>query len=1618
MAPPPPVRDTTIALAGDSLSADELRLRRAAEAWSRSDFERVVNELSAIEDSVPTFPEADRAAFLLGEAYLRLGSRERLDRLAAAVSRWPTSSVYTRWLATRSAATAGDDSSARARLAQSVADQPLGLYLRTFADTANDRGSLARLADTDTTSALGRDLVGAARLRLATLALAHGEDPTPSLTAVPHGSRYAIRARHMAGLWSIERGDTAGGLATLRSVLAEDSTYAGRREVLRTIAAVTLASGRWDFAGQGYRDVDSDWRGHHDALAERLATSHYDDLWTDWQSRDGSHDRIVLDPQPLESAADQLAAQSADLRARPTLEVPPPQAPPLSAALRWPVEPPPPESWALLARSSRAIAETHFALDRTRWLADRERERLADWRRYLGLGVDRAHQEADEALRRAVRLDSLHAVLDSLDARIRATRDRATRHLLERAAKVLAECEKNRTWMDAMRLYYLDGPNRDRPLIVPPGYPGPDTLLQEEAALSAALQAAATALAADTPGLIARSYQQAWRPNIVDRVVELAREVHGVHYWAAHVESNLDSGRVVAQSSDRLRELEAETAQLSRASDSLQVADDALRSRIAKTAVERQLASLENEREAIDYGLATAAYGSSVTHRRAASTDTASLDAGPIVVMGRDSTASDTLHTTFDPNGDKDPTDDPETIALRTQAITSIRGFLEQHPQSAARGEMRFRLADLLLSDARQSFRERMANYLRAQSEGRNPGPLPVLDQGPALELYRAMLAEDRDYAHLDAVLMNAGSLLADQGDPAAAAFFEELVRDHPSSIYVQEANLRLGDLQFDEHRFAECVDFYKHAAEGSDRSLKAIALYKLGWAYFNQDQFLPSADAFRSVLDVYEQGGAVALNVDIKDEAEAYLIHTLARAGGAEVFAHYFDGIGPRPYEMRVLQAMGQHFRRFSLYGEAAASDSLCVSRYPKHADALVSAERLVETYQRWERPELARRSQLDCAPRFAPRSAWATAQSSDSVRAAGEEFARHSWLAVARYHHLEARDHDASSDWQMALQLYETLLSYWPADSSAASYHLSAGEAGAHLKQYPLALSHYGAAAATGTDSLAQQAMFQRVAVTDAWYESTRNTASGQTALGSDSLAHAVLARGDEMVARFPNHKATSDVYWRQGNLAFAHGWYPRAASDLDHLVQGFPNDSRTPAAAMLRADAFYRLESFEDAGAAFEVALAAAQRAHNDSLVHRAEAAIPACYYRAAETVAAHDTTNQERVAGLFAKVATRWPNFPNAHLAQYRAGLAYEKAGNPRQAVAMMQALIERFPKSEYVKDAHLKVATIWENAKEPAKAAEGYTAFANRYPDDESAGDAWLKAADLFTASGQDERAEEVWMTYIRKYPQDLETAMEILEKLSRKELAQITPEHPISNLLGPSRVKGEPASHLADYLARAASRPDLASKDVLAHVKFLEGEEAQTLYGETKLTQPLEKSIPVKQKQLDQLIAKYRSSVDYGIAEWANASAYRIGEALVGFGEALERSERPADLQGDDLAGYEDVIGQQAQAFYDRGEAVWTDLLRQKAKVNAEDPWIARAQHSLWQRLGGRFYYRPEVEFPLVAADVAPRIKVEKAKKDSTTRKSSSERPEKKQKSVPADTASAQRAAQREDVQP
>ena len=86
-----------------------LSLGRAAMERSLGNLRGVVENLSTIDYSLePPFADADRAAFLLGQAYLELGGRERFAELARSVAGWKRQSPYTRWLAFQLALTETD----------------------------------------------------------------------------------------------------------------------------------------------------------------------------------------------------------------------------------------------------------------------------------------------------------------------------------------------------------------------------------------------------------------------------------------------------------------------------------------------------------------------------------------------------------------------------------------------------------------------------------------------------------------------------------------------------------------------------------------------------------------------------------------------------------------------------------------------------------------------------------------------------------------------------------------------------------------------------------------------------------------------------------------------------------------------------------------------------------------------------------------------------------------------------------------------------------------------------------------------------------------------------------------------------------------------------------------------------------------------------------------------------------------------------------------------------------------------------------------------------------------------------------------------------------------------
>lgn len=1475
-----------------------IRLSRAAFERSRGDAAAVIAQLEPLDFTAPSFDGAGRAAFLLAQAYQETGDASRFGALVRSVAAWPNPDGFARLVAMLDATT------------------PATMSGREAADAEALRRAASRLASRDTVAA------------------------EAALASIAPDGRYAARARHLRALVALERGDLGLARTSLAS-LASDSTYSGRREARAALASLALDRGDWSGALRHSESAEADWN----AQLARLGDSGTEMLWGAWANRADTSQVTVVESARAEEAARNAARLAANLHstAIPTLETNGAWAPAAPAPIALA---PTPDQWIAVARVTASRDSARAAAARLHRAADAEAARLADQRRYLGVGRD-SLARLDARLRPAQsRLDALRTDLDGLQQRLRAVRDQEKARLAARAAALRASAQQQELWARAMQRLHASGPDSAFWRSAPAGETHPSALLERERALSTRIDALTARIAERSPEWLDRSLDRMWGPRIVDRIVAQSLAARRDRVWAGAIGRSLDSSFAAARSS---REGDALLAAARAADIRVQSFETRLteeRERVAKDAVARTRVALEREREGLDYLHAAALYALAVQLDAA---DTALTAAR--VMPGAVAPAV--------PMADDAETGDP---VRRAEALPVLRAFLARHPASPARGEMRFRLADLELLEARREFRARMAAFLRAQEAGGRVPPVPVIEPGAALALYERMLAEDLDFEHLDAVRFNAGMILAESGSPAAAAHFRDLLALSPGSAYAQEAALRLGDMAFQDRRWAEAGPLYARAATGADATLATIAHYKLGWAAYNEDRFEAAANSFGAVLDLYASRRA-EVHVDVEAEAESYFVLALAASGGSESFARHFAAAGPRAYEHRMMLALGQQLRRNGDLSGAARADALLLEREPRHADALLAAERQITTLQRAGDGAELERARQALAPRFAPGSEWSRAQERDSLRTEGERFARATWTALAHERHERAARTKASSDWALARESYEVLLKTWPDDASTPALRLDAARVQAQLGDAPAALRSCALVAKAAPDTLASQALALAVVTADAWYERER----GGRAAGPESLATVVRESGDALLERFPGHAMRADVRWRQAQIALAHGQDERAVRALGAFLATDASDARAPQGALQAADAELRRGRFVEADSAYARAARIAHAAGRAELARKAAVAQTACAFRAAEAEVARDSSAYEAHARAFEAAARRWPAHADADAARYRAALAWERAGKPEQSARVLESFVAERPNAELARDARLLVARQYETLRDTARVAGAYLAFAKVERDDASASAARLRAADAFEATGRVATADSLRLDHVRRHPSDVDGAFAVYEALARRDLDSVAAGRPLATLLGePKAVRNaKPArSHLAEYLRLGRAHPALVSRDVIARMRFLYAEEARVAASKVALTQPLARSVAARKTLLDTTLARYRRCTDVGAPEWAHASAYRIGETLQDFARALETSEAPADLAGDDLVSYREVLADKARPFAVRGLDVWSELSRQPVEGAAADAWVARAKDALSERLAERFRFRPEPVLP------------------------------------------------------
>jgi TolA-binding protein len=884
------------------------------------------------------------------------------------------------------------------------------------------------------------------------------------------------------------------------------------------------------------------------------------------------------------------------------------------------------------------------------------------------------------------------------------------------------------------------------------------------------------------------------------------------------------------------------------------------------------------------------------------------------------------------------------------KAMESYRAFLDvasDDPQLKA--EAMRRLADLQLDTA---------DVEQLESNVASLGAI-----GSTIDMYKRLLESYPNYPKNDLVLYQlARAYEADGRIDESLATLDRLIAKYPRTEHLDEAQFRRGETLFVQKRYRDAERAYAQVLQkGPDSAFYEQALYKHGWSLFKQQEYADSLASFFGLLD--RQLGTD--NNATGDRDPAVLYASMGRAqqeliddtfrvmsigfsymDGPKSITQYFKRHGERPYAFIAYTNLGDLYLDQERYQDAADAYHAFVELDPYHAKAPLLQVEVIEAFKKGGFADLVLAGKENFVETYGPGSPyWQRFTFEQQPEVVGH--LKSNVTDLAEYHHAEAQKTHDAAEYAAAARWYRAYLQSFPDDQDAAETNFLLGEV------------------------LFESGNFREAAVE---YERTayaypfhaRGGEAGYAALlayakEEDKLSGTAKAewhrRGIESALRFvdayPTHEQAAAVQTDAAEKLYALGDFARARDVGSAVIARTP-----PAAAPLQRTA-WTVVAHSD----FDLAdYAAAETAYQSLIVHvpqddpqHAEIVerIASSIYKQGEQAR---TAGQLDVAvGHFLRVGQAAPTSPIRATAEYDAGAALIQMEDWPRATQVLEDFRKNFPNHELAADVTAKLAVAYVETGNNARAASEFTRIANGDGPVEVKREALWRSAELYAQTNQGAAAATAYGQFVERYPHPVGEAVEARQKLielAGKSGNAAERQRWLQDLVAADAGAGTERTDRTRYLA-AKSQLELATP-------------TREAFRATRLVIPLDKSLKTKKSQLDDALAAYGKAADYGVAEVTTAANYEIAELYHTLSKDLYASERPRELNEEELEQYNELLEEQAFPFEE--EAI--KLHETNAARTTEgiyDTWVQKSLATLADMVPGR-YAKPEIGESLVEA--------------------------------------------------
>ncbi len=889
-------------------------------------------------------------------------------------------------------------------------------------------------------------------------------------------------------------------------------------------------------------------------------------------------------------------------------------------------------------------------------------------------------------------------------------------------------------------------------------------------------------------------------------------------------------------------------------------------------------------------------------------------------------------------------------VGSEAKAMESYRLFLDvASDDPVLKAEAMRRLADLQLETADA---EELATNLEA---------LGTL--GSTIEMYEQLLASYPNYAKNDLVLYQLARAYEAEGRiDESLATLDRLIEEYPRTPHLDEAQFRRGETLFVQKRYRESERAYAYVlGVGQASTFYEQSLYKHGWAVFKQQQYDESLVSFFTLLDrqlgtdndaAGDRDPAVLYSAmgraqqELIDDTFRVLSIGFSYLDGAESISRYFNRRGPRPYSFIAYTNLGDLYLEQERYQDAADAYHAFVDLDPYHAKAPLLQVEVIEAFKKGAFADLVLEGKENFVETYGPGSPYwqrFTFEQQPEVVA----HLKGNVTDLAAYHHAQAQATRDADEYAAAARWYRTYLQSFPDDANAAQTNFLLAEVLYESGNFRDAAAEYERTAYAYT--------FHDTAG-EAGYAALLAYAKHEEELTGASRAEWHL-RGINSALKFaetyPAHAQASTVQTDAAEKLFALGEFGRARDIGRQVAARVPpvEPALQRTAWTVVAHSEFDLQDFAAAETAY-VQLAAFVPV-GDSERSEITERIASSIYKQGE---------QARAAGQlgaavdhFLRVGQAAPASQVRATAQYDAGAVLIQMGDWQRATTVLEDFRSAFPNHELAAEVTTNLAVAYVEAGNSARAASEFERIADGDGPVEVKREALWRSAELYEKTGQSVAAAGAYGRFVERYPWPVVEAVEARQKLI--------------DLSGAAGNNAERARWMRDLVAAdaaaGAERTD-RTRYLAAKSQLELAAPTRDAFLETRLVVPLDKSIEAKQLRMQEALSAYGKAADYGIAEVMTAANYEIAELYHALSKDLYASQRPPELNVEELEQYDILLEEQAFPFEE--EAIELHETNAARTVDGiYDEWVRKSLTALAELSPGR-YAKAEIGESVVEA--------------------------------------------------